>query len=96
MKLQHLVAHRVSLIFLGLHLNDILIQEGKDAALEIFIIIRSVLFILGSEVLFHYFHYVCPSEVAVLGDSYGLPADLPVHGSRTIPGRGIIFCGWVD
>jgi hypothetical protein len=46
--------------------------------------------------LFHYFHYVCPREVPVLRDGNGLPADLPVSGSSTIPGRGIIFGGWVD
>ena len=85
MKLEHLVAYGVSLVFLGLHLDDILIQEGKDAALEILVIIRSVLFILGPEVLLHDFHYVCPREVPVLRDGYGLPADLPVHGSCTIP-----------
>jgi hypothetical protein len=36
-------------------------------------------------VLLHDFHYFCPREVPVLRDGYGLPADLPVHGSCTIP-----------
>ena len=33
LKLEHLVTQGVSLVFLGLHLDDILIQEGQDAAL---------------------------------------------------------------
>jgi hypothetical protein len=55
MKLEHRVTQGVSLVFLGLYLDDILIQEGQDAAFEVLIIIRPVLFILGPEVRLHNF-----------------------------------------